>query len=664
MTDSSLGKRLTRGTQRLAFLRGNIGVILCWPLVCILLGALTWGVTLAKIGRDKAEVEKNALREATHLSKAYTEQLSRSLDQIDQITRSVKYALQTTHGALKLEDQLQQGLYPRSAQLYVTVIDRNGAVVTSTLDRTDAQNVADKDYFQAQKSNLTKSLLINKPSIGRRSGKKVIRFTRRLEALNGAFDGIVVVDVEPTYLASFNAESSLGVSDCVSVRDMDGVVLAAKMGERIRALPSIFRSPPIFASSSGVTRMPKEKFVDSEPRIIAWRKLNDYPLLAFVGLSEVEMFAAYHARADNYRNIAIAGSAFLLVLAVTGIFFSSRLAWRKHQAEEVKNTYRLAVDGAHEGFYMVRALYGQRHDVVDFVVKDCNERGAALVGQTKKELAGVTFSDLYFGQHAEHVMTIFRSAMETGYYEDEFKIQHPGSSHVTWMSRRLVRSGQSLAMTVRDISETKAYEQVLLSMANMDALTSLPNRHWLMNFLPAALNQARNSDTIFALLFIDLDKFKIINDTLGHSAGDAMLQAAATRFKSILRPGDRVVRLGGDEFTVLLDAVANQDEAAQVATRINQEFRAPFNISGRKYVINASIGISLFPRDGHDAETLLRNADLAMYSAKAEGSGQFRFYEQQLDERLQKNMDPQQELPPAIRTATSGRLPPFTTGQY
>ncbi len=183
MTDSSLGKHLTRGIERLAFLKGSIGVILCWPLVCILLVALIWGVTLEKIGRDKAEVEKNATREATHLAMAYTEQLSRSLDQIEQITRSVRYAWQTTHGALKLEDQLQHGLYPRSAQLYVTIIDRNGTVVTSTLDKTGSKNIADKDYFQAHKSNLSESLLISKPSIGRRSGKNFGRCRADLSCL-------------------------------------------------------------------------------------------------------------------------------------------------------------------------------------------------------------------------------------------------------------------------------------------------------------------------------------------------------------------------------------------------------------------------------------------------------------------------------------------------
>ncbi|MEO6920061.1 MAG: diguanylate cyclase [Collimonas sp.] len=631
-----MGKQLIRQIQRLEFLRDSVRTILLWILACLLLISAVWWIELAKVNGDRAEIEKNTLTKATRLSKSYAEQLSRSVEQIDQITRNLKYQWQTMHGSLKLEQQLQQGLYPWSAQLYATVVDRNGTIVTSTLDKSAFPNIADRDFFKAQKMNLANSLLINKPSVGRRSGKTVIRFTRRLETADGGFDGIVVVAVEPAFLAT--DESSLGMNDCLSIRDTNGVVLAAKMGERIRTLPFIFQSPPVFDSPSGVVRMAKEKFTDRQPRAVAWQKLGSYPLVASATISEADALAAYQPSADNYRNLAIAKSVFLSLLGISGVFLLSRLAWRKRQADEVKNTYRLAIDGAHEGFYMVLALYDQQHNVVDFMVKDCNERGAFLVGYAKEELVGKQFSELYSGKAAHHVFIIFRSAMETGFYEDEFKVSHIGPRHATWMSRRLVRSGRGLAMSVRDISESKAYEQALLSMANTDALTALPNRHWLMTFLPAALNQARSRGTIFALLFIDLDKFKAINDTSGHQAGDELLQEAARRLKSVLRPEDRVVRLGGDEFTVLLDSVNGPEEVAHVAARINQEFHAPFEIGGRRDVVSASIGITLFPSDGNDAATLLKNADIAMYSAKAEGAGQFRFYDQQLGERLEPSM--------------------------
>lgn len=634
MVAGSLAKRFTRAVQRLEYLRSSTGVILAWFLGCVLLGALVWWISLAKIQSDRVGIEKDTFTKATQLSKAYTEQLSRSVDQIDQITRNLKYDWQTFHGALKLEEQLQQGLYPRSAQIYASIVDSHGTILTSTLEKANAPNIADRDYFKIQQSNSENGLRIEKPYEGGRSGRKVIRFTRRLEKADGTFDGIVVVGVEPAFLAAFTDESSLGTSDSLAIRNVDGVLLAAKMGEHIRSLPSIFRSPQVFEPLSGIRRLPGDQFLDGESRIIAWQKLPGYPLVSFVSLSDAAAFAAYQPTADNYRNIAIAGSALFILLAAIGIFFLSRLAWRKSQADEVKNTYQLAVDGAREGFYMVRALYDQHDNVVDFMIKDCNDHGARLVGYEKEELIGKIFSDLYSGTAAQRVLAIFRRAMETGFYEDEFKPLHNNPEHTIWMSRRLVRSGHGLAMTIRDISETKSYEQALLKMANTDVLTSLPNRHWLMKSLPVALNQARKRRAIFAVLFLDLDNFKTINDTLGHEAGDELLQEAAKRLQSVLRPVDTVVRLGGDEFTILLESVASQDEVAQVAARINQTISQPIEITEHKklVLIGASIGIGLFPRDGSDSATLLRNADIAMYAAKAAGKGQFRFYDERFSE--------------------------------
>jgi diguanylate cyclase (GGDEF)-like protein/PAS domain S-box-containing protein len=636
MVDSSLAKRLTREIQRFEFLRGSMGALLMWLLACMLLGAMVWTISMAKIQSDRVEIEKSTFTKATQLSKAYTEQLSRSVDQIDQITRNLKYGWQTFHGALKLEDQLRQGLYPRSAQIYASIVDSHGTIVTSTLDKANAPNIAARDYFKIQQLNPDNDLRIEKPSEGGRSGRKVIRFTRRLDQADGSFDGMVVVGVEPTFLAAFTDESSLGTSDSLAIKDMDGVVLAAKMGDRIRSLPSIYRSPQVFEAPGGIRRILGDKFVDGESRIVAWQKLSSYPLVSFVSLSDAAALAAYQPTADNYRNIAIAGSVLLLLLATAGMFFLSRLAWRKYQADEVKNTYQLAIDGAREGFYMVRALYDQQQNVVDFMIKDCNDRGALLVGYAKEELVGKKFSDLYSGEISQRVLAIFRIAMEIGFYEDEFKAtRHRNNSQQTiWMFRRLVRSGHGLAMTIRDVSEKKSYEQALLKMANIDALTSLPNRHWLMKFLPAALNRARKRNTMFAILFIDLDNFKAINDTLGHEAGDQLLQEAAIRLQSVLRPVDKVVRLGGDEFTLLLDSFSSQEEVAQVAARINQKFSVPFEITEQKTVVlvGTSIGISLFPHDGNDSATLLRNADIAMYSAKAAGKGQFRFYDERFSE--------------------------------
>jgi diguanylate cyclase (GGDEF)-like protein len=167
-------------------------------------------------------------------------------------------------------------------------------------------------------------------------------------------------------------------------------------------------------------------------------------------------------------------------------------------------------------------------------------------------------------------------------------------------------------------------------MANHDSLTGLPNRQWLNQALPAAIERARARNGLLALLFIDLDKFKQVNDSAGHHVGDALLRIAAQRMKTALRPGDHAARLGGDEFTVIIEALENEEEANQAARRIGRSLCEPYLIDGAQYTISASTGITLFPRDGADADKLLRNADLAMYAAKSEGNGSAQRYQSRL----------------------------------
>jgi diguanylate cyclase (GGDEF)-like protein len=212
----------------------------------------------------------------------------------------------------------------------------------------------------------------------------------------------------------------------------------------------------------------------------------------------------------------------------------------------------------------------------------------------------------------------------------------------------MVRTNIGLAVTLRDISEAKAHERELVRIGNDDQLTGLPNRHWLMGFLPAAFERANSRDAMLGLLFIDLDGFKNVNDTQGHSAGDELLQAAALRLKSVLRPTDHVVRFGGDEFIIVLEAPVEEGAAARVAERILDAFIQPFELSRGRHTVGTSIGIGLFPRDGKDAETLLRSADMAMYSAKDAGKGHYRFYRPELYESLTRQLDMQQQLIRAI----------------
>lgn len=178
----------------------------------------------------------------------------------------------------------------------------------------------------------------------------------------------------------------------------------------------------------------------------------------------------------------------------------------------------------------------------------------------------------------------------------------------------------------REITDQKLAEERIHHLATHDALTGLPNRTMFSHLLSTAIPAAQRSKSNIAVLFIDLDRFKFINDTLGHDAGDKLLKEVATRFKKALRASDVVARLGGDEFVVLVPEVRDEAHAAKVARKVLDASIKPFILGGRECRVTASVGISMFPRDGNDEHWLMKNADIAMYYAKSEGKNNYQFY--------------------------------------
>jgi len=180
--------------------------------------------------------------------------------------------------------------------------------------------------------------------------------------------------------------------------------------------------------------------------------------------------------------------------------------------------------------------------------------------------------------------------------------------------------------TGRDITERMQTQEQLQYLAQHDALTELPNRVLLLDRLKQGLARARWHKRLVAVLFVDLDRFKTINDTLGHEAGDRLLQQLADRFRRSVREGDTVARFGGDEFVIMLDDVAEESDIAAVAKKVLETLAPPFLIDDQRLYITASIGISLYPNDGEDSGTLLKHADIAMYRAKELGKNNYQFF--------------------------------------
>ena len=188
----------------------------------------------------------------------------------------------------------------------------------------------------------------------------------------------------------------------------------------------------------------------------------------------------------------------------------------------------------------------------------------------------------------------------------------------------LLLVGISSWIVARDMVRRKSYQMALYHSANFDKLTELPNRALFLDRLDQNLKQSERYQRKFALLFVDLDGFKSVNDTLGHDAGDALLTKTAERLHDCVREADTVARIGGDEFTVILSTIASVDDARTVAKKIIAALSKPFSIGDQKAQIGASIGISVFPENGTDTETLLKRADDAMYTAKKSGKNDYR----------------------------------------
>jgi diguanylate cyclase (GGDEF)-like protein/PAS domain S-box-containing protein len=184
----------------------------------------------------------------------------------------------------------------------------------------------------------------------------------------------------------------------------------------------------------------------------------------------------------------------------------------------------------------------------------------------------------------------------------------------------------AIAGTERDITDRKSFEEEVWHRANYDLLTDLPNRSLFRDRLEQQVILSKRTGKPAALFFIDLDKFKEANDTLGHDAGDELLKQAATRIRSCIRQKDTVARIGGDEFTVILTDFEAVSHVKKIANKVLKELVKPFLISGKKVSISGSIGISLVPQDATNPETLISNADQAMYMAKNDGRNSFRFF--------------------------------------
>ncbi len=331
------------------------------------------------------------------------------------------------------------------------------------------------------------------------------------------------------------------------------------------------------------------------------------------------------------------------------IALCSDISVQKKQEAELKAT-NLRLDAALENMSQGLCLFG-----ADQTLQVVNRRFAEIFGLRPDAVrAGISLRELIARlADASH----FPDRTADDVYMDELRALEfstrsvrflaIGNGRIVGIATEALADGGGWLATYEDVTERRQAEARIAYMARHDALTGLPNRVLFVERIEEAIEKAKRGSGC-AVFCLDLDHFKNVNDTLGHPIGDELLRIVAARLKDCVREADAVARLGGDEFAVVQSAIVDPQEAVKLANRIVERLAQPFQIEGHSMAVGVSIGISLAPEDGQDHEKLLKNADVALYRAKEDGRGTWRFFEPEMDSRLQARREMELDLRRAV----------------
>ncbi len=271
------------------------------------------------------------------------------------------------------------------------------------------------------------------------------------------------------------------------------------------------------------------------------------------------------------------------------------------------------------------------------IIQSVNPAFTRITGFSEKDALGENTRILKSDRHDESFYKeMWESLIKTGIWEGEiWNRRKSGETYPEWLSINAIYDDlgqiQNYVAVFTDITEMKTKEEKIRYQAFHDPLTGLPNRNLLNDRLEVAIHRSSRSGKGLALAFIDLDRFKNINDSLGHITGDFLLIEVATRLETCIREDDTIARIGGDEFVILLSEIEDFNEISIIIARVNESFIDPVKIDGHELFITPSIGISLYPQDGDTASEIFKNADIAMYEAKKKGGNSYHFYAEEMD---------------------------------
>jgi diguanylate cyclase (GGDEF)-like protein/PAS domain S-box-containing protein len=627
MTGRADGRGLARWFGRALETHVALPLFALLPLVAI------WVATFHFIDAERSAAVATA-REATREQvDTYEAQLARNLNAIDQTLKVIRYAVELHGPGAALPALRKQGLLPPGLMFMVAVTDQDGRVVDSN-PAVRKLDVSREPYFTFHRNTDGDTPFVSETRGDAAKPDPHLHFTRRMRDAAGRFAGIAMLEVDPAYFTSVYERSREGNLGMLALAGNDGVVRALRVGDDVSWGQHI--ALEAFPGDAVVDHVAG---ADGVPRYGAARRLHGFPLTAVVGLAEHEQMAAFEQHRGTYLLAAGAGSSLLVALVAMISAWSWQLTKARRRERRAQATYAAASEASLDAFFVLRSVTGPDTAIIDFEIEHTNTRAQDLTGFSAAELRGRLMGELMpFYRGNGMYEELVRVATQGGVAETEWETFGP-SGIGRWLRRQVVPVEGGVVATVRDITERKLAEERIHHMAHHDELTGLPNRSLIRDRLAQAVRTAERNGGQLALVFVDLDGFKLVNDGLGHTAGDELLKVVGNRMGACVRRNDTLGRLGGDEFVILLLDVATDPRALQsVLEKIRTAVTEPVQIGEQAVQVSCSMGVAVYPRDGADPKTLMMNADAAMYRAKDLGSNNFQFYTPEMNASLEEKL--------------------------
>jgi diguanylate cyclase (GGDEF)-like protein/PAS domain S-box-containing protein len=614
------------------------------PLFALLLMAALWTAAFHMIRAEESAAHEAARDATRELVDTYEAQLARSLSGIDQTLRVLQYAVEMNGAGAALDALGAKGLLPPGLVFQVAIIGADGRVLASNPRARAGADVSRAEWFAWHRER-TGDIPFVGETIGRREAHVV--FSRRINDANGRFAGVASVAVDPEFFTISYERSRLGERGLLGVAGSDGIVRAVRVGEGVSWGQRIAVGKP-----DSVRLHPSA--IDGELRYTSTRPLGGFPLVAAVGLAESEQMAEFRAQRRAWLIGASAGTALLVVVVALVSAWSWQLAKARRRERLAQETYAAASEASLDAFFVLRTVRGPDGGVDDFLIETTNSRAEQLTGLTKARMEGRRMSALLPTYLGVGIFEDLSAVASDGVAREAEWLAHMLPDDDRWLHRQVVPVEGGVVAIVRDITERKLAEQRIRHLAHHDDLTGLPNRSLLRDRLGQAIRDAERKGTSVGLAFIDLDGFKLVNDGLGHNAGDELLKVVGARMGRCLRRNDTLARFGGDEFVILLPDLSGDPMAiTPLLEKVRQAVTEPVEVEGQEVQVSCSIGVVLYPRDGEDANTLMMNADAAMYRAK-ENKDSFQFYASEMNASVEEKL----VLLEGMRTALEQCLAP------